>query len=303
VGSGEQQIDEPVADGPRLADVQQLASLPRGGGIARGAARGEDEVSPERLRAGRTGVGQRRCRGLPTIRRTSRRRIGEGSDGGLAADLSAQQARTSAARSWKAAAVPAGDQRASIPPCYGLANAPEAATSGRRPRQSSAHENVGRRQVPPLEGQRRHVPTRGTCRTSRYPSGRGERRRVVGAVRDPGASCGGSWTLWEPGGCSWSALLSRARPNLDQASAARLGLEFGGQIRASTTSPFTSIIQAMGLRAKRSLRQKSGSNWPVFSVSRMRRALLASVLFGTPLAALNWSVVRWRRQGRIVEGN
>jgi len=48
----------------------------------------------------------------------------------------------------------------------------------------------------------------------------------------------------------------------------------------------------MGLRAKRSLRQKSGSNWPVFSVSRMRRALLASVLFGTPLAALNWSVVR-----------
>src|SRR5438105_5815874 len=68
MGSGEQQVDEPVADGPRLADVQQLASLPRGGGIARGAARGEDEVSPERLRAGRTGVGQRRCRGLPTIR-------------------------------------------------------------------------------------------------------------------------------------------------------------------------------------------------------------------------------------------
>ena len=63
----------------------------------------------------------------------------------------------------------------------------------------------------------------------------------------------------------------------------------GGSILASRMSPSTSMSHARRLRARRSWRQNSGSNWPVFSVSRMKRALLVRVLFGIQLASLNCS--------------
>ncbi len=163
MGSGEQQVDEPVADGPRLADVQQLASLLRGGGIARGAARGEDEVSPEGLRASRTGVGQRRCRGLPTIRRTSRRRIGEGFGRGPRCRPLRPTGPHFGGPLVEAAAVPAGDQRARHPTMLRPRHAPGGCNFRPPAAAKLSASECRRRQVPPLgrpAAPRAHPPKR-----------------------------------------------------------------------------------------------------------------------------------------------
>ena len=62
--------------------------------------------------------------------------------------------------------------------------------------------------------------------------------------------------------------------------------------------PPTEIIQDIGFDASSSRRQNSGSSWPMRRTSRISLALLAMVLFGTPVSALRSAPVRWGRCAR-----
>jgi hypothetical protein len=64
--------------------------------------------------------------------------------------------------------------------------------------------------------------------------------------------------------------------------------------------PPTEIIQAIGFDVSSSCLQNSGSICPMRRTSRISFALLASVLFGTPVSALRSSPVRC---GRCVRSN
>ena len=65
--------------------------------------------------------------------------------------------------------------------------------------------------------------------------------------------------------------------------------------RESTMIPAMEIIQAIGFDASSSSRQNSGSICLMCRTSRISFALLAMVLFGTPVSALRSSPVRWGR--------
>src|SRR5437016_5695225 len=75
----------------------------------------------------------------------------------------------------------------------------------------------------------------------------------------------------------------------------------GGNIRASTTSPFTSIIQAMGLRAKRSLRQKSGVELAGVQCVADEAGLVGECALRDAARRAELVCGQVRRQGRIVE--